>query len=102
MRKTTAKPTGSPFDALRIAQNRAPEPKPSEQSVVETSKQPDIQTADSLAKSRNPSYVKFTTYISRDTHLRVKSMAVRRQLELSVLVERLLRDWLQAQPGGES
>ncbi len=80
----------NPYDALRIAR-RARRPD------SQTSGQPDIQPAAppaaGLSKSRNPSYTKFTIYIRRDTHLRVKSLAVRHGLELSTLVDGLLEEW---------
>ena len=50
-----------------------------------------------LAKSRDPRYVKFTTYVPRQTHLRVKSLLVGEGRELSDLVSELLEDWLSRQ-----
>lgn len=48
-----------------------------------------------LAKSANPAYVKFTTYIRKSTHVSVKTRLVSKGKELSDLVEELLSDWLK-------
>lgn len=48
-----------------------------------------------LAKSTDPSFMKFTTYIRRATHLGVKTRLVSKEKELSDLVEELLSDWLK-------
>lgn len=85
----------SPFDALRIAR-LAKEP-----ADVQTSEQPDSQMAAppaGLAKSRDPRYVKFTTYVPRELHLRAKSRLVGQGRELSDLVAELLNGWLSKQP----
>ncbi|BDC53157.1 hypothetical protein F183_A54720 (plasmid) [Bryobacterales bacterium F-183] len=87
----------SPFDALRIA--RAAETVPAAAvpaavaPAVQTAKPPDSQ----LAKSVDPEYMKFTTYVRRSTHLAVKSRLVTQQRELSDLVEELLNSWLSKQ-----
>lgn len=87
-------PKASPFDALRIA--RLPPVDPDVQMV----KQLDGQTVTppaGLAKSRDPRYVKFTTYVPRETHLRAKSRLVSQGRELSDLVAELLDGWLSKQ-----
>jgi hypothetical protein len=48
-----------------------------------------------LAKSTDPSFMKFTTYIRRATHLGVKTRLVSKEKELSDLVEELLSNWLK-------
>jgi hypothetical protein len=48
-----------------------------------------------LAKSADPSYTKFTTYIRKTTHLEVKTRLVSKRMELSDLVESLLLRWLK-------
>jgi hypothetical protein len=48
-----------------------------------------------LAKSADPAYMKFTTYIRRTTHLGVKTRLVSKRMEFSDLVERLLAKWLE-------
>jgi hypothetical protein len=48
-----------------------------------------------LAKSADPAYVKFTTYIRKSTHLGVKTRLVSEGKELSDLVEELLSNWLK-------
>ncbi len=48
-----------------------------------------------LAKSADPSYMKFTTYIRKTTHIGVKTRLVSKEKELSDLVEELLTNWLK-------
>jgi hypothetical protein len=48
-----------------------------------------------LAKSSDPAYMKFTTYIRKATHLGVKTRLVSKEKELSDLVEELLSNWLK-------
>ncbi len=48
-----------------------------------------------LAKSVDPDYIKFTTYVRKDTHRAVKVKITERDEELSDLVEQLLQSWLQ-------
>lgn len=48
-----------------------------------------------LAKSADPSFMKFTTYIKRTTHIGVKTRLVSKEKELSDLVEELLSNWLR-------
>jgi hypothetical protein len=52
-------------------------------------------TGRALAKSADPSYTKFTTYIRKSTHLGVKTRLVSKEKELSDLVEELLSTWLK-------
>ena len=57
----------------------------------------DKETADAgkpLAKSSDPAFTKFTTYIRKATHLAVKVRMVGEERELSDLVEELLSEWL--------
>ena len=88
----TSKPTisSSPFDELIKARSR-------------TSSQPDVQEPRSslpeppaikLAKSVDPSYTKFTSYIRKQTHKAVKMRLVGESREMSDLVEELLSEWL--------
>jgi hypothetical protein len=51
--------------------------------------------AKQLAKSTDPAFMKFTTYIRKTTHLGVKTRLVSKEKELSDLVEELLSNWLQ-------
>jgi hypothetical protein len=51
--------------------------------------------AKQLAKSSDPAFTKFTTYIRKTTHLGVKTRLVSKQKELSDLVEELLSNWLK-------
>jgi hypothetical protein len=48
-----------------------------------------------LAKSADPAFMKFTTYIKKATHLGVKTRLVSKEKELSDLVEDLLSNWLK-------
>ena len=97
MGKKPDEPKVSPFDALRIARlsKMAPDVQPSEQPAVQMAEQSNVQTG--LAKSRDPRYVKFTTYVPREMHLRAKSRLVSQGRELSDLVAELLDDWLSKQ-----
>ncbi len=56
---------------------------------------PSPDDARPLAKSTDPAYVKFTTYIRKTTHLGVKTRLVSKQMEFSELVEELLANWLK-------
>ena len=102
MVRKSDEPKVSPFDALRIARLSKVTP------ASQTSEPPDTQTAEwvnsqpvtqlaGLAKSRDPKYVKFTTYIPREMHLRAKSRLVSQGRELSDLVAELLDEWLAKQ-----
>jgi hypothetical protein len=101
MGKRVDEPKVSPFDALRIARlaKVTPDVQTVEQLDIQTVKQPDVPAA-GLAKSRDPRYVKFTTYIPRDMHLRAKSRLVGQGRELSDPVAELLDGWLAKQVDG--
>jgi len=102
-----SKPAASPFDAL-VQARRAPLTEgtiqtvkqlnrhTSEQLNVQTSDQPDGQLV-ARAKSTDPDFLKFTTYIRKDTHRAVKVKIVEQGREFSDLVEELLSAWLQRQ-----
>jgi hypothetical protein len=86
--KPSEKP--SPFNALLAIR------RPEEQHLeAETSKHLDIQTASGLAKSNDPEFIKFTTYIRKKTHRAVKLRLTEQERELSDLVEELLTAWLR-------
>jgi hypothetical protein len=88
----SGKVAASPFDALIEARK-----KPSHQSAVQTSKQLNVQPAAAgLAKSADPDYLKFTTYIRKKTHRAVKVRLTEQEREFSDLVEELLAAWLQS------
>ena len=101
MGKRLDEPKVSPFDALRIARlaKAVPDVQTVEQPTSQTVKQPDVPLT-GLAKSRDPRYVKFTTYVPRDMHLRAKSRLVSQGRELSDLVAELLDGWLAKQVDG--
>lgn len=95
MAKQADRQKASPFDALRIARlaDDVPSGVAAESVPVQAVKQLDSQ----LAKSVDPAYVKFTTYVRKKTHLAVKSRLVAQERELSDLVEELLQQWLASQ-----
>lgn len=89
---TRSKPLApSPFNALVQARQQRAE----EHLDIQTSKHLDIQPSPKGAKSTDPEYVKFTTYIRKTTHRAVKMKALQQERELSDLVEQLLADWLK-------
>lgn len=63
-------------------------------SVVDPTGQNNAR-AKQLAKSSDPAFTKFTTYIRKATHLGVKTRLVSKEKELSDLVEELLSNWLK-------
>ncbi len=81
----------SNFDGLIHARHT------SEHPDSQTSKQPQAESsaASGLAKSQDPDYLKFTTYIRKDTHKAVKLRAIDEGLEMSDLVQELLAEWLR-------
>jgi hypothetical protein len=100
------KPSSSPFDALlKVRHERAPEQpngQTSDRLDVQPSKHLDVQPSKRetkqlipLAKSTDPDFIKFTTYIRKQTHRAVKVRLVERGKEFSDLVENLLNNWLQ-------
>ena len=56
---------------------------------------PSAKLSRPLAKSADPAYIKFTTYIRKSTHLGVKTRLVSKEMEFSDLVEELLATWLK-------
>src|SRR5437763_615076 len=77
----------NPFEAL--PKKRAlTHPRP------EADKHSDVQTAKPLAKSQNPAYAKFTTYIPVELHRQVKSKTAAQGREMSALIEELLKGWV--------
>ena len=51
-----------------------------------------------LAKSADPNFTKFTTYIRKNTHLAAKLRVVAEGRELSEIVEELLSRWAAEKP----
>jgi hypothetical protein len=62
---------------------------------VESAQESNAGNPRPLAKSTDPAYMKFTTYIRKSTHLGVKTRLVSKEKELSDLVEELLSNWLK-------
>jgi len=90
----------SPFDAL-VQARRSPA---TVSETSQTSRLSDVQPFEhstgetaGRAKSADPDFLKFTTYIRRHTHRAVKMKMVEQGREFSDLVEELLSDWLQRQ-----
>ena len=54
-----------------------------------------------LAKSADPAFMKFTTYIKKTTHRAVKMRMVGAEREMSELVEDLLSEWLKENDSNE-
>lgn len=93
--------TASAFDALvslRKPSNHS-DSQTSDHLYVSTANQPDIEhpplAQANLAKSVDPTYIKFTTYVRKSTHRAVKVKLTERDEELSDLVEQLLQSWLE-------
>jgi hypothetical protein len=62
---------------------------------IEPAQENNARSPRPLAKSADPAYMKFTTYIRKSTHRSVKTRLVSKEKELSDLVEELLSDWLK-------
>jgi len=87
----------SPFSKL-LELKRSRDSQTSKQSDVETSStagqlnsQPPATAR--LAKSVDPAYTKFTTYVRKTTHRAAKLRAVEEGRELSEVVEELISHW---------
>jgi hypothetical protein len=65
------------------------------QSSPKTNGKREMRPSRPLAKSSDPAFMKFTTYIRKSTHLGVKTRLVSKEKELSDLVEELLSNWLK-------
>lgn len=59
------------------------------------------EQAKPLAKSADPAFMKFTTYIKKTTHRAVKMRMVSAEREMSELVEDLLSGWLKENDSNE-
>src|SRR5258707_10753634 len=95
MVKHPQSPPPSAFDELvklRRQPTGQPDIRPSSQPTVQTAIQPAVQTG--RAKSSDDGYVKFTTYIRRETHRAIKLKMVEQGREMSDLVEEVLEKWL--------
>src|ERR1035438_9261102 len=75
---------------------KADSPQENSVSVVDPTGQNNAR-AKQLAKSSDPAFTKFTTYIRKATHLGVKTRLVSKEKELSDLVEELLSNWLRSE-----
>ena len=80
----------SPFAALKQARQTP-------QQASETVRQSDVQAGKELAKSKDDNFLKFTTYVRKDTHRAVKVRLIQEGREMSDLVEELLCAWLAKQ-----
>jgi hypothetical protein len=75
--------------------------KGAEQLAGHAAKNGDVSDAKPLAKSTDPAFTKFTTYVRKATHRAVKMRMVGEDRELSDLVEELLSDWLKENGSNE-
>jgi hypothetical protein len=83
----------NPFDTLPKKRDLSEPGHPLPALDIQTSDHLDVKTSKRLAKSQDPTYTKFTTYIPVDLHRAVKMKLVGQGRELSDLVEELLRRW---------
>ena len=74
---------------------------PETRKTSKTEKSDTSGTAKALAKSTDPEFMKFTTYIRKSTHRAVKMRMVGAEREMSDLVESLLADWLKENDSSE-
>lgn len=84
------------FDAL-IGAVRQQQVESSTEDVQE-SKHSDISTS----KSKDANYQRTTVYLPKDLHRQFKMAALAQDLEMSAVVEELIRDWLQNQSDAAS
>ena len=87
--------TPSPFSKL-LDLRKARETQTAEQpdgQEADPNKQPASQPPGKLAKSVDPDYLKFTTYVRKTTHRAAKLRAVEEGRELSEVVEELVSRW---------
>ena len=79
----------------KVAKSRTPSQLENSSSRIDSFKESEVGNSRPLAKSADPAYMKFTTYIRKSTHLAVKTRLVSKEKELSDLVEELLSNWLK-------
>lgn len=95
-------PASSPFDAL-VGARRQREVVSGSQAPEHLNIQPSqhlgARAFKQLAKSVDPEYVKFTTYIRKSTHKRLKMEGLQQGRELSELIEDLVEKWLAGGAG---
>src|ERR1035437_3598260 len=87
--------TPSPFSKL-LEVKKARDSQAAEQldsGLSDTTGRPDSQVVRKQAKSADPSYTKFTTYVRKTTHRAAKLRAVEEGRELSEVVEELIGRW---------
>lgn len=73
-----------------VADSRASSQSRRQSDRVESAQESNAGNRRPLAKSADPAYLKFTTYIRKSTHLAVRTRFVSKEQKLSNLVEELL------------
>jgi hypothetical protein len=81
--------------SARVAKSEVSTRAEGSRSPVRSLKRSRTDNSPTLAKSSDPAYMKFTTYVRKSTHLGVKTRLVSKKKELSDLVEELLSNWLK-------
>lgn len=86
--------------ALRKEKSEEPpiapdEPQNISQTEHEASPVPEeVIGAKKLSKNADPNYLRTTLYLHKDTHSRLKLTCIKRQLEMSEVVDTLVKQWL--------
>ena len=67
--------------------------------------QPNAQTskhlsAEPLAKSKDPNFVRTTVYLPKPLHKRLKGAAVEAEIEMSDIAEQAINDWMAKHSDG--
>ena len=83
----------NPFETLPRKRELSEPGEPAKPLAGETSNHSTVQPSKQLAKSQDPAYTKFTTYVPIELHRAVKAKLVSQGRELSDLVGELLREW---------
>lgn len=88
--------------ALRKGQIEEPtvatdEPRNIPQAEHEASTVPkpeDLVEAKKLSKNADPNYLRTTLYLHKDTHSRLKLTCMKRRIEMSEVIDTLVKQWL--------
>ena len=68
--------------------------KPETQQIAHTLKAEPKKISESLAKSKDPNYVRTTIYISKDIHRHLKIATMDGEDDMSDVIESLVKTWL--------
>lgn len=92
-KRPRVQPSKSSFsDLLKLHEGRE-----GEEGSAEVAPAPAAGAGKRGGKSSDPDYVKLTSYIRRETHLKVKKRLLDEGKEISELVEELMGKWLAEQ-----